>query len=60
MAEDLPFASVSDGVERGGSFTSAGGNAFREDGRNESAVVQVFILFTLVDWLFRLQQSQQQ
>lgn len=41
MAEDLPFASASDVTERGGGFSSVRGNAFRDDGRNESAVVQV-------------------
>lgn len=41
MAEGLPFASASDVAERAGGFNSVRGNAFRDDGRNESAVVQV-------------------
>lgn len=41
MVQDLPFASASDVAERGVGFDSAGGNGFRDDGGNESAVVQV-------------------
>lgn len=41
MAEDLPFASASDVVERGSSFNSVRGRAVRDDGYNERAVVQV-------------------
>lgn len=61
MAEDLPFASASDVTERGGGFTLVRGTAFRDDGRNESAVVQVhtavFRLPVYTDSIQHIQQT---
>ena len=60
MAEDLPFASASDVTERGGGFTLVRGTAFRDDGRNESAVVQVHTaVFRLPVYTDSIQHIQQ-